>query len=79
MLRSRIRPQDPLKSRSRTSSDETRPVDSPTTGDVRPRCDWKGWVVLSWVLWFGLSYGKMVIAQRSDKISSLVARLMRSI
>ncbi len=79
MLRSRNPTQNPLKSRSRTTSDETRPVDSPTTGDVRLRCDWKGWVVLTWVLWFGLSYGKMVIAQRSDKISSLVARLMSSI
>ncbi len=56
-----------------------RPVDSPLAGHVRPPFDWKGWVVLAWVLWFGLCYGKMVIAQRSDKISSLVARLMRSI
>ena len=45
----------------------------------RPSFDWKGWLILAWVLWFGLSYGKMVLVQRSDKFSNLVARLMKSI
>ena len=74
MPRSRFRPPNPVTSRTCT-----RPVDSPIARDGRPPLDWKGWVVLAWVLWFGLSYGKMVIAQRSDKISSLVARLLKSI
>ena len=74
MLRSR---NGPPKSRSRTYS--TRQVESFTGRDVRPTFDWKGWVVLAWVLWFGLCYGKMVLTQRSDKFSSLVARLRKSI
>ncbi len=90
MLRSRIRPPKPPKSRpqtrpptesgrSKTSPDDTRQEESLTARDVRPSFDWKGWIVLAWVLWFGMSYGKMVLTQRSDKISSLVARLVKSI
>jgi len=79
MLRSRIRPRKPPKSRPETRHEETRQEESPTARDGRPSPDWKGWIVLAWVLWFGLSYGKMVIAQRSDKLSDVVARLMKSI
>ncbi len=72
MLRSEARPPKPEVSRTRT-----RPEDSPTSRGRWPSFDWKGWIALAWVLWFGLSYGRMVITQRSDKISSLVARLMK--
>ncbi len=78
MLRSRIRPQRPPKSRPRTRPDSHH-EESLITRDVRPSFDWKGWIVLAWVVWFGLSYGKMVLAQRSDKISKLVALLVKSI
>jgi hypothetical protein len=74
MLRFEVHPKPPRVSRSRA-----RREGSIGARDGRPPFDWKGWIVLAWVLWFGLSYGKMVIAQRSDKISSLVARLMRSV
>ncbi len=74
MLRSRIRPKSPRVTRNRI-----RPEVSTTARDGRPPFDWKGWVILAWVLWFGLSYGKMVLARRSDKISDLVALLMNSI
>jgi hypothetical protein len=74
MLRSKIR----LKT-SQVSGNATRPEFSNTARDGRPPFDWKGWVVLAWFFWFGLRYGKMVFAQRSDKISDLVALLMNSI
>jgi hypothetical protein len=74
MLRSKIRLET-----SQVARNPTRPEVSNTVRDGRPPFDWKGWVVLAWVLWFGLSYGKMVFAQRSDKISDLVALLMKSI
>ncbi len=74
MLRSEFRPKTPRMSRNRT-----RPEVPATAREGRPPFDWKGCVVLAWVLWFGLSYGKMVIAQRSDQISALVALLMKSI
>jgi len=79
MLRSRIRPPKPPKPRPETHPDDSRQGESPTARYIRPSFDWKGWIVLAWVLWFSLCYGKMVIAQRSDKISGLVARLMKSI
>ena len=74
MLRSKARPPKPHFFRTRTYQER-----SCTVREGRAPFDWKGWFVLAWVLWFGLSYGKMVIARRSDKISSLVARLVKSI
>ena len=65
MLRSRIRP----------STSEV----STTRRDGRSPVDWKGWVILAWVLWSGLSYAKMVLAQRSDRISGLVTLLMNAL
>ena len=79
MLRSRIRPRKPPKSRSQTCPFDTRQEESLSARDGRPSFDWKGWIVLAWVLWFGLSYGKMVLEQRSEKISNLVARFVKSI
>ncbi|SIO59827.1 hypothetical protein SAMN05444166_6181 [Singulisphaera sp. GP187] len=34
--------------------------------------DWRGWVVLAWVLWFGLLYGKMVVESRGHRVRALV-------
>jgi hypothetical protein len=74
MLRSRIR----LKS-SQVSRNRTLPELSTTDRYGRSPFDWKGWVVLAWVLWFGLRYGMMVFVRRSDKISDLVALLANSL
>lgn len=34
--------------------------------------DWRGWIVVAWVLWFGLLYGKMVVEQRAHRFRELV-------
>ena len=34
--------------------------------------DWRGWIVLAWVLWFGLLYGKMVVESRGHRVRELV-------
>jgi hypothetical protein len=62
---------------------QTRPDDphqAETHGTEGPPSsfDWRGWIALAWVVWFGLGYGKMVVEQRWDKLSSLVALLARS-
>ena len=35
-------------------------------------CDWRGWIVLAWALWFGLLYGKMVMESRGHQVRALV-------
>jgi hypothetical protein len=30
--------------------------------------DWRGWVALAWVVWFGLLYGRMVVERRGGKV-----------
>jgi hypothetical protein len=43
-------------------SDERRPV------------DWRGWIALAWVVWFGVLYGKMVVESRGGAVlASLVS------
>lgn len=37
--------------------------------------DWRGWIVLAWVLWFGLLYGKMVVESRGHRLRDLVPHL----
>jgi hypothetical protein len=32
--------------------------------------DWRGWIIVAWVVWFGLLYGKMVVEQRGGKLSA---------
>jgi hypothetical protein len=39
--------------------------------DRRP-VDWRGWVILAWVLWFGLLYGKMIVETRGHRLRQLV-------
>ena len=37
-----------------------------------PRFDWRGWLALAWVVYFGILYGKMVIERRGDKIRDAI-------
>ncbi|WP_406695440.1 hypothetical protein V5E97_30900 [Singulisphaera sp. Ch08] len=34
--------------------------------------DWRAWLALAWVLWFGLLYGKMVVESRGHRVRALV-------
>jgi hypothetical protein len=34
--------------------------------------DWRGWLILAWVAWFGLLYGKMILETRGQKLRQLV-------
>jgi hypothetical protein len=34
--------------------------------------DWRGWLALAWVVWFGLLYGKMVVEQRGGKLREVL-------
>jgi hypothetical protein len=47
-------------------------------GSALPGFDWRGWVVLAWVLWFGLLYGKMVVESRGQRVRELVPNLRSS-
>lgn len=38
-----------------------------------PAFDWRGWVILAWVLWFGLLYARMVVEQRAHRFRELIA------
>jgi hypothetical protein len=38
--------------------------------------DWRGWLALAWVVWFGLLYGRMVIEQRGGKVRSAASGLI---
>ncbi len=57
--------------RSRPSRPEE-PDDKGPSPQRQP-IDWRGWIVLAWVIWFGLLYGKMVIEQRGGKLRGVVA------
>ena len=37
--------------------------------------DWRGWLALAWVVWFGLLYGKMIVERRGDKVRAAVSGL----
>jgi hypothetical protein len=34
--------------------------------------DWRCWLTLAWVVWFGLLYGQMVVARRGAKLQALI-------
>jgi hypothetical protein len=34
----------------------------------RWRLDWRGWIVLAWVLWWGWAYGVMAIHARAPQV-----------
>ena len=42
--------------------------------DPEPRrvFDWRGWLILAWVAWFGLLYGKMIVETRGQKLRHLI-------
>ena len=44
----------------------------------RRSIDWRGWIILAWVVWFGLLYGKMVVEQRGGKLKE-ISRFSRTI
>lgn len=50
------------------------PPSEPPTARTRS-IDWRGWLALAWVVWFGLLYGKMVVERRGDKLRAAVSRL----
>ena len=39
--------------------------------------DWRGWLALAWVVWFGLLYGKMVVEQRGAKVRDVLRAIAR--
>ncbi len=43
--------------------------------EQRKTIDWRAWLALAWVLWFGLLYGRMVIEQRGGKVRAAVSGL----
>jgi hypothetical protein len=49
----------------------------PTVSEENPmkltkRLDWRGWVILAWVLGFGALYAKMVVELRGGKLRAVV-------
>lgn len=51
--------------------------DPPADAGIRP--DWRGGVILAWVVCFGLLYGKMVVSRRGGQVHDWVARLVREV
>ncbi len=35
--------------------------------------DWRGWLALAWVVYFGFLYGNMVIERRGGKIRAVIS------
>jgi hypothetical protein len=42
---------------------------------TRRRPDWRGWIILAWVVWWGLLYGTMVVEKRGGKVRGWIVRL----
>jgi hypothetical protein len=40
------------------------------------RCDWRGWLALGWVLWFGWLYGLMVLETKFPYILAWLCRAL---
>ncbi len=40
-----------------------------------PSIDWRGWIALVWVAWFGVLYGKMVVESRGGKLRAAVSSI----
>ncbi len=38
--------------------------------------DWRAWLALAWVVWFGLLYGKTVADARGGKLRAAVAGVL---
>jgi len=39
----------------------------------RKKIDWRGWITLAWVLWFGWLYTLMVLQQRGSGLRKAIA------
>ncbi len=39
--------------------------------------DWRGWLILAWVLWFGVLYSKMVVERRGSKFREIMSKSER--
>jgi len=48
---------------------------TPTLRTRLTSADWRGWLALAWVVWFGLLYGRMVVEQRGGKIRAAITRV----
>lgn len=51
----------------------------PRSDEIRAQVasiDWRGWLALAWVVWFGTLYGKTVIESRGGKIRDAVSGVM---
>ncbi len=35
--------------------------------------DWRGWLALAWVVYFGFLYGKMVVERRGEKFRAVMS------
>lgn len=42
------------------------------------KVDWRGWLTLAWVGWFGFQYGQMVVERRADKLQAAAAAVTSS-
>ena len=42
----------------------------PRSDAIPPRFDWRGWLALAWVAWFGLLYGAMLLERRAPGLKA---------
>lgn len=52
------------------------PPTEPTPRDRIASADWRAWLALAWVLWFGLLYSRTIIESRGPKLRAAVAQLV---
>jgi hypothetical protein len=43
----------------------------------RWRLDWRGWIALCWVLWWGWAYGAMAIQAKSPQVLTWLRTLWK--
>jgi hypothetical protein len=43
------------------------------------RCDWRGWIALAWVLWFGWLYSVMVLETKFPQVLTWLHRAMAAL
>ena len=46
----------------------------PSSKPIAPTSDWKAWLALVWVAWFGLLYARTVVERRGPTLRAVVAR-----
>ena len=51
--------------------------ESPETRSPLRATDWRAWIALAWVVWFGLLYGKMVLEERGEKLRAAISSISR--